>query len=116
LSSTDPVERNFVTILKIVALHITVLSGYFLRKFLRHSLRKERYTNVQYMNNFCSILGLCLIFEHYISQHCEMYLHVSQELLSMLNKQRYRDNQQESGGGGGGEGRFDGKQWAGVGE
>jgi hypothetical protein len=41
------------------------------------------------MNNFCSTLYF--IFEHYISQHCELYLYVSQRQLTMINKQRYRD-------------------------
>lgn len=43
---------------------------------------KENSTEVSYMNNFCSVLYF--ISEHYISQHCELYLCVSQGQPTML--------------------------------
>jgi hypothetical protein len=69
-------------------MHGTVLSWHSLQNFLRHFLHEERCTNVSYMNNFCSTLHF--IFVHKISQHCELYLYISQEKLSVLIKQFYR--------------------------
>lgn len=52
------------------------------------------------MNNICSTIYF--IFELYISQHCELYLCVSQGQQTMLNKWPYRDmpahNKQQTDG------------------
>jgi hypothetical protein len=73
LCSIDPVERNSVTILWIVALHGTALSRYFLRSFLQYFLHGECCTKLSYMNDFCSVYS---IFEHCISIHFELHLYL----------------------------------------
>jgi hypothetical protein len=51
LSSSIHIDHNFVMILRIIALHDTMLSGCILLNFLLHFLHEEGCTKVSCMNN-----------------------------------------------------------------
>lgn len=65
LSNTDPTECNFATILWIIALHDTLLSGCLLWKCLQHFLHKGCCEKIVYVNNLWS--ALYFIFWHYFT-------------------------------------------------
>jgi hypothetical protein len=59
-----------------------------LQKFPQHFLHEEHFTNVWDMNNFS--WALYFIFEYCISQHCRLYLYISQGKVTMLNNKCYQ--------------------------
>jgi hypothetical protein len=100
LSSTDPVECNFVTIFQIVALYSTVLSGYFLQNFYGISSMTHAVKMYHIWNNICSIPQF--IFTLYFTAL----------QITMLNMQlcQYASKHWPA------KWIFGGKQWAGMGE